>query len=141
MRRLVCIPLFLSWVYPASADTVDCGGYQVHYTSFKSTIIPPEVAAAHHIVRSDNRVITNVSVRRAGSPAPAAVEGTATNLLNQSVRLEFREVDEADAVYYLASQVVDERDTLRYEIAVRPGDSDETCTVKFVRDYFQRDAP
>jgi hypothetical protein len=141
MRRLACMLLLLSWTHPAPADTVDCDGYQVHYTSFKSTIIPVEVAAAHHIVRSDNRVITNVSVRRSGSPARAAVEGTATDLLNQSMRLEFHEVDEADAVYYLASQVVDERDTVRYEISVRPGDSGETCTVKFVRDYFQRDAP
>lgn len=141
MRPLFCMLLLLSWVHSASADTVDCDGYRVHYTSFKSTIIPAEVAAAHHIVRSDNRVITNVSVRRSGSSAPAAVEGTATNLLNQSVPLDFHEVKEADAVYYLASQVVDARDTVRYTIAVRPGNSGETCTVKFVRDYFQRDAP
>lgn len=121
----------------AAANTLHCGGYDIQYTTFVSTVIPPRVAAAHHIVRGNDRLITNVSVERDGKSVAARVAGTATNLLNQVTRLDFRAVRERGTVYYLASQLVNARDTIRYALTVRPGQSKAPCRFEFIRDYYR----
>jgi hypothetical protein len=119
------------------AETVTWRGFDIHYTTFTSTLIPAEVAQAHGIVRSDQRVVTNIVIQKEGRPVAAEVRGTATNLLNQLFNLGFVEVQEQDAIYYLASQVIDQRDTLRFTIDITPGAGDETYTLKFTRQYFK----
>ena len=112
-------------------------GYEIHYTTLSSRLIPADVAASHGITRSDNRIVTNVSIRRDGLPIKATIRGTATNLLNQRQILAFTEVMEQDAIYYLANQLVDVRDTLRFVLFILPEDADETYELAFVRDYYQ----
>jgi hypothetical protein len=63
-------------------------GYEIHYTTLSSRLIPADVAASHGITRSDNRIVTNVSIRRDGLPIKATIRGTATNLLNKFWRLQ-----------------------------------------------------
>ena len=121
----------------AHADSRPCFGDVIEYTTFLSTIIPPDVARAHDIVRSKRRVITNITLLRGSKPVEATITGSATNLLNQITDLKFREVREAGAIYYLASQVVEERDTITYSISVRPADANGTCRLRFVRDYYR----
>lgn len=127
----------MTW-YAAAAhgESVAWQGYVIYYTTLKSTLIPAEVAEAHGIKRSDSRIVTNVTIRKDEHPVPARVEGVATNLLNQLFTLSFNEVVERDAIYYLASQVVDERDTLRYKIVVTPEGSRESYTLNFMREYY-----
>ena len=132
-------PLWLAWLVPlpAMADSMHCNGYIIEYTSFDSTIIPPKVAAAHGIVRSRNRVIANVTVLRDGKSVAAKVTGTATNLLNQTTSLSFEPVREKGTVYYLATQVVSRRDTIRYAIDVTPAGRKQVCRFHFIRDYYR----
>lgn len=133
------MPMWLAWLVPLSAmaDSMHCDGYVIEYTSFDSTIIPPKVAAAHGIVRSRNRVIANVTVLRDGKSVAAKVTGTATNLLNQTTSLSFEPVREKDTVYYLATQVVSQRDTIRYAIDVTPAGGQQACRLHFIRDYYR----
>jgi hypothetical protein len=44
---------------------------------------------------------------------------------------------EQDAIYYLANQLVDVRDTLRFVLFILPEDASETYELAFVRDYYQ----
>jgi hypothetical protein len=44
---------------------------------------------------------------------------------------------EPNAIYYLANQLVDERDTLRYSISIQPQGSEATYLLEFGRDYYQ----
>ena len=57
------------------------------------------------------------------------------NLLNQQFDLEFNEVRESDAIYYLASHLALPQDILRFNLEVQPGDAAETVTIQFVRRY------
>lgn len=121
----------------ALADSLQCHGDTVEYTTFASTIIPAKVAAAHGLTRGDDRLITNVTVLRNGKAIRATVTGTATNLLNQLSKLEFKPVIEQGTVYYLATQRVNERDTIRYRLKVMPSGAEHACEINFMRDYYR----
>ncbi|MCB1646058.1 MAG: DUF4426 domain-containing protein [Pseudomonadales bacterium] len=118
-----------------AAQFISCQGFDIHYTTFSSMLIPAQVAAAHNIVRSEQRIVTNISVRKANQPVRAIVSGTATNLLNQMETMQFEEVLEQTAVYYLASQLVDERDRVSYDLLVTPVGATSACQLSFIRDY------
>lgn len=135
MRKLLT-GLVLTFVIAAAdaAQFVDHEGYRIHYTTFSSMLIPADVAAAHNIVRSEKLVVLNVSARKADSPAPVNVKGYVINLLNQRFDLEFDEVNEAEAIYYLASHMSLEHDILRFELEVTPDDL-EAVEIKFLRRY------
>lgn len=113
------------------------GDYEVHYTTFPSTLIPTDVAVAHDIVRSEKQIIVNISVRQDEAPAAARISGRVTNLLNQMVVLNFKEVKEATAIYYIANHPVDEKDTLRFDVTVHPdGFEGEPFHLEFLRRYY-----
>lgn len=121
---------------PALAASIDCHGDHVEYTTFPSTIIPAQVADAHGIVRSKDRIVTNITVLRNGKALTATVDGTATGLMNEVTTLTFQEVREADAIYYLATLVATERDNISYRIKVQP-DGRAPCVIEFTRDYYR----
>lgn len=123
------------------AESVTWQGYNIEYTTFVSTIIPPDIARAHDIVRGDNRIIANIAVLKDGKPVTAKIEGSVTNLLNQQSQLNFREVREKDAIYYLANQLIDARDTLRYSLAITPSGSKASYHLQFKREYLGTGSP
>jgi hypothetical protein len=49
--------------------------------------------------------------------------------------MEFDEVTEKTAIYYLANQLIDERDTLRFTISVLPAGEADAYELKFMRQY------
>lgn len=120
---------------PISAETVQWRGYDIHYTTFNSLLIPQDVAKVHNIVRSKFRIVTNISVLQDGEPSAAKVTGINTNLLNQLFTMRFDEVTEKTAIYYLSNQLIDERDTLRFTIQVTPYGESEALELKFMRQY------
>lgn len=137
MRPAVLLALIGCCLWVADSDAAqyaDQGDYRVHYTTFSSLIIPPEVATAHSIVRAENRIIINLSILKLGEPAAAVITGNVTNLLNQRFELEFTEVDEAEAIYYLASHTSLPQDILRFDLQVEFMDT-EPLPIRFVRRY------
>ena len=118
-----------------SAETVQWQGYDIHYTTFSSLLIPQEVAAAHNIARAKNRIVTNISILKDGEPQTASITGRNSNLLNQLYTMDFTEVNESTAIYYLANQLIDERDTIRFDIEIQPVASEESYNLKFMRQY------
>lgn len=127
---LLCLTSSVSW-----SETVKWQGYDIHYTTFSSTLIPAEVAAAHDIERAKNRIVTNISILKDGEPQLAEISGHNSNLLNQLYTMQFAEVRESEAIYYLANQLIDERDTLRFVIEIKPETSQESYTLQFMRTY------
>jgi hypothetical protein len=120
---------------PASAaQYVDHGEYRIHFTTFSSLIIPPDVASAHGIVRSEKRIVLNLSVLKQDKPATASISGHVINLLNQRFELAFDEINEAEAIYYLASHVALEHDILRFNLEVQLN-AIESVPINFVRRY------
>jgi hypothetical protein len=122
---------------PVSAEQlVRLGSYEIHYSAISSTLIPAPVAAKHGLVRAENRVITNIAIRTSGKPVAAVITGTAENILNQRQPLDFHEVIEQEAIYYLAEQIVNEKDIIRYNISIQPTGSEETYEFAFQRQYY-----
>ena len=111
-------------------------GYDIHYTTYPSTLIPADVAKAHGIIRSDNRLVTNITVIKQGKPIQLKIDGLAKNLLNQQFELEFSEITEHSAIYYLANQIISEQDAVSFEISIKPVGETETYLLKFARRYY-----
>ena len=140
MSRALAIWFFTLLLFHAHtlrADQfVSWSGYEIHYATFSSLIIPSQVAEAHGIVRSRNRILTNLSIRQDGDSIRADISGTSTNLLEQVTSMNFTEVVEQDTVYYLANQLINERDTIRFSINVKPEQIDKTYNLEFTRQYY-----
>ena len=119
-----------------AASYLDHGEYRIHFTTFSSLIIPADVANAHNIVRSEKRIVLNLSVSKQGMPATASISGHVINLLNQRFELVFEEINEAEAVYYLASYLALEHDILRFNLDVHLN-ATGSVPINFVRRYDQ----
>jgi hypothetical protein len=63
------------------------------------------------------------------------VEATAINLSAQRRELTMREVDEGQAIYYLADFRIDPPETVRIEVSVTPKGSDETHELEISREF------
>lgn len=132
-----CLATFISAFTPRlNAEIKQWQGFEIHFTTLSSLLIPVEVADVHGIVRSRNRIVTNIAIRKNNHAVQAELTGTCVNLLSQLFKLEFNEIYESGAVYYLSNQLIDERDTLIFEIDITPADHPETFHLKFTRQYY-----
>lgn len=100
------------------------GAYEVLYTVIPSTTLLPEMAAQYQIVRANDQALVNISIRRHlpdGSDVAqaATLKGTWSNLIQKN-DLNFREVSEHGAIYYLAQLRFTDREILRFDIKVTP---------------------
>ena len=126
---LLC-SLLLSGTAQAEQKQV-LGNWDVHYIVVNTTFLSPDVAKTYNIVRSKYSALVNISVLDATThqAQSAALTGTATNLLGVKKSLNFRKVEEGDAIYYLATLSFDDPETFRFAIGVQQGNT--TRTLKF----------
>ncbi|EUB86719.1 DUF4426 domain-containing protein [Pseudomonas putida] len=110
------------------------GDVTVHYNTFNSTFLTPEIAKAAELIRSKNQGVINVSVIKDGKPLIANVTGTVKDLTSQSVPLNFRQVTEQGAIYYIAQYPVEQQETRTFEIKVQNGD--KVNTINFNQELF-----
>ncbi|MEZ1317517.1 DUF4426 domain-containing protein [Pseudomonas fluorescens] len=110
------------------------GDTTVHYNTFNSTYLTPEVAKAAELIRSKNQGVINISVLKDGKPQMAQVSGTIKDLTSQSVTLNFKQVTEQGAIYYIAQYPVPQQETRTFEIKVQTGD--KINTINFNQELF-----
>jgi Domain of unknown function (DUF4426) len=125
-QLLRLLPLILMLALPTSVSAEQVrrlGSWDVHYIVVRTSFLKPEIAERNGIVRGRDRAFLNISVLGPdGQPVTAEVSGTSRNLLEQVTTLEFREVREGNARYYLAQFQHTDRDTLRFAIDIVPPD-------------------
>ena len=124
-RTLGWAVLVLSlWSLNAAAEQkAKLGPWEVHYVVVDTTFLKPEVASSYGVTRGRDRAMMNISVLDPkGVPVAARLSGTLINLLSQREPLEFREVREGEAIYYLAEFKHTDRDVLRFEVDIVPPD-------------------
>lgn len=114
---------WLAWLLFASTVHAEqfrpLGDLEVHYVVVNTLFLDADVAARYGIVRARDRAILNVSVLGPeGRPRDADVTGTARNLLEQTVPLEFQRIDEGDAIYFIAPLRHTDQEVLRFRIAI-----------------------
>lgn len=126
---------------PAFAEnSKSFGNYIVHYNAFRSDILTPEIAKAYSLTRRNNRMVVNITVQKkdgdASKPVKANVEGFASNLSGQTKTLEFKEIHDGEAIYYLAQAQVSNRETLKFDIKATPDGEAITAQVNFTQQFY-----
>ena len=112
--------------------------YTVHYTVFNSAFIPADVAAVYQVNRAKNRALVNVSVTRETEDGhslglPANITGTATNMMQQQRKLEFRTIDEGNATYYLAELRHTNEEIMNFAVQVQVEGQAQPFSIRFTR--------
>ena len=110
------------------------GDVTVHYNTFNSTFLTPNIAKAAGLARDKNQGVINVSVIKGGQPLKAQVSGSVKDLTSSSVTLNFKEIAEQGAIYYIAQYPVDQQETRTFEIKVQTGD--KINTLNFNQELF-----
>ncbi|MDB6442173.1 MULTISPECIES: DUF4426 domain-containing protein [Pseudomonas] len=110
------------------------GDITVHYNTFNSTFLAPDIAKGAELIRSKQQGVINVSVLKDGKPLMAQVSGTVKDLTSQSIPLKFKQVTEQGAIYYIAQYPVPQQETRTFEIKVRTGD--KINTINFNQELF-----
>lgn len=108
---------------PVTETSSNFGKDTVHYSVLNTAFLTPQVAKSYGIVRGDNKFLINVSVRRqldtSNIAVRAKVKGTSSDLIHRNP-LDFREIIEQDAIYYIAEFELsnDERQDFRLSVNV-----------------------
>ena len=126
---------------PAEATSSDIGDYVVHFSAQTTDQLTPDVARAYNIVRSKSRAMLNVSVVRKsdGQSVPATVSVKTTNLTGQLKNVTMRKIEEPGdtvAVYYIGETPVANRETLLFDISVKPEGQSAVSEVRFKRQFY-----
>ena len=123
---------------PAGASFVDIGDHIVHFSAQSTDQLPPEVARAYNIVRSQNRAMLNVSILEEGSntPVTADVAVKTVNLTGQLKNVTMRMIQEQEAIYYIGETPVANQETLIFDISVRPDGVEQAADVRFKRQFY-----
>ncbi|HHX34671.1 MAG TPA: DUF4426 domain-containing protein [Gammaproteobacteria bacterium] len=138
MRYLLALSLSFFMALTAHADVKrkqSYGALDVHYNIFNSTFLQPETARAVGLNRSKNQAVLNVSMVKDAKGQKGAVTGSFKNLLGQTEKLTFKEIDEGDAVYYLAQFAITGQEILRFELQITDSDG-KTHSLKFNQEVF-----
>ncbi len=117
------------------------GDYVVHYNAFRSDTLSPEMAKAYELTRRNNRIIVNITVLKkvmgtTGKPVAGTITGNASNLTGQLKNLEFREIKEETAIYYLAELKVSDGEFLKFKINITPEGEEGPARLQFSKRFF-----
>ena len=134
-RKLILL-LALTWLsLPAHTQQSEMfGAYELHYSVVNTTFIDPGVAATYGITRGEKRAILNLAVREhlpdGGDEARSMLlEGRTWDLI-QNQFLEFKEVREGPAIYYIADFKFINEEWRFFEVTFRPEGADRSYTFK-----------
>ncbi len=116
------------------------GDYFIHYNAFRSDTLTPEIAKAYSLTRRNNRMVVNITVQKKDGNSTRAVKakvsGFASNLNGQVKNLNFKEVHDGNAIYYLAQSQVSNRETLKFDIKATPEGETLVTNVKFKQIFY-----
>jgi len=126
---------------PAGATSADIGEFVVHFSAQSTDQLPPEVARAYNIVRSKNRAMLNVSILRKSDNLPVAGDVTVktVNLTGQLKSVTMRKIEEPGdvvAIYYIGETPVANRETLVFDITVKPDGAETSSDVRFKKQFY-----
>ncbi|MBW8192659.1 DUF4426 domain-containing protein [Neiella marina] len=134
---LILLISSLSWFPAAQAEVHNAGPYQVHFSAFESTFLTPEVAKTYNITRSRYNGVINISVldtRSGNLPTEVEITGDAKNLIGHNVPLDFKEVKEGEAVYYLEQIRYSNEETFRFKLEITTPEG--TYPVEFMKKFY-----
>jgi Domain of unknown function (DUF4426) len=125
---------------PSESTQTDFGDLEVHYNAVRTDQLTPEVARAHGIERSANRVLLNVAMlQKTPGSAAVPVDGTVTvgahNLNGQMKGMQMRRVQEGPAIYFIGEVGISGDEILVFNISVTPATGSGRHEVQFKREF------
>ncbi|MEE8059462.1 MAG: DUF4426 domain-containing protein [Pseudomonadales bacterium] len=116
------------------------GDYDVHYSVITSTFITPEVAKNYGIIRGKNRALVNIAIRKrlakgASKAQKALVKGSCSDLIH-TAELNFKEINQQDAIYYIAELRFNNKEMRTFTIKVQPDSNIAAYTLKFSKTLY-----
>jgi hypothetical protein len=125
MRYLVLASALIFTASVAHAESQDFDNYTIHYIAVGTTFLTPEIAQQYNIVRSNRRAFLNIAIIRnnadgSTTPVPATIMGSKSNLLQQTSDIEFAEIQEGDAIYYIGQFDFSNAENIRFTVNVQP---------------------
>ncbi|TVQ35953.1 MAG: DUF4426 domain-containing protein [Wenzhouxiangella sp.] len=119
------------------------GPFAVHYNTFNTDQLTPDVARAYGIQRSGNQALLNIAVIRhgdedMGTPVTARVSATATNLAGQRRDLDMREIRDQDAIYYIGTFRISNEELLNFRVSVQPEGHPRAHEFNFRQQFYTR---
>lgn len=110
------------------------GPYELHYSVVTTTFLEPKVAATYGITRGEKRAILNLAVREqlpdgSSEARTMLIKGRTWDLI-QNQFLEFKEVREGSAIYYIGEFKFIDEEWRFFEVDFRPEGADQTYTFK-----------
>ena len=110
-------------------------GYEIFFSTFNTSFVAPKVAKAYGIVRSKSKALVNISVLKdndGGKPQPvnAKVTGQSYDLI-LTKKLDFFEVREQHAIYYLAQFDIEHKIPFYFTVNVIPEGETRPIKVQF----------
>lgn len=106
-------------------------GWKVHYSVVNSTFLTPEVAQRYGIVRADNRALCVISVLNPDDePSAVKLKGHFKNLMQQKINLNFKEVKDSGAIYYVATFHFSSGEELSFEVELDLPQGERVLTFK-----------
>lgn len=123
--ELYKIALFIALVLFLSGSTsgdikLTPTNYEIHYSIVPTLFLSRDVSRQYSITRAKDRSFLNLSIK---DPLRKSVKtqlsGSRSNLLGQSVELNFKEIQEADVIYYTANIKHGKEEHLKFSIQLQ----------------------
>lgn len=134
---LILFTLFSNLAMAENAKEYD--EYIVYYNAFPTDSLPPEMTKQYGLKRSKNYALVNISVMKKGAGIPTGVQSMVTgelkNLMGQTRKLNFQEIKEGKAVYYIAQVGVQSHEQVNFTIKIKPEHSKEKHTITFSKKF------
>jgi hypothetical protein len=129
---IVAVILFCSKLQAQQSETF--GPFELHYSVVDTTFLDPKIASTYGITRGAKRAILNLAVREkvenGSEPRAMRLQGRTWDLI-QNQFLDFKEIREGEAIYYIAEFRFISEEWRFFEIDFRPDGAGETYTFKF----------
>ena len=145
-KLLLLLSTLLS-ALPAAAQLSEMfGPYELHYSVVNTTFIEPKVAATYGITRGETRAILNLSVREhsgeaGSSPRSMQLKGTTWDLMRKTDELEFQEVREGPAIYYIAELKFLDKEWRHFQVYFRPEGAQQTYSFELKHQMYTDQKP
>lgn len=136
-KALLMVLLFCFNLPVIAAQFQTFANQEVHYIALTSTFLQPDIAQKYAIKRSKYNGIINITVldKNADNQAVrAAISGSAQNLLGQTHPLNFIEIKEGDALYYIADYPFTNEEIVNFNITIKA--QNKTNILKFQHKFY-----
>lgn len=109
--------------------------YEVHYSTFNTSFLDEKISSHYGIVRSKSKALLNIAVLKKNEEGlakavSASVTGQTYDLI-LSKKLDFFEVREGDAIYYLAQFDIEHKIPMYFTVNVKADPNQPAMKVQF----------